>query len=298
MFPFGGLIQAVIIGFIIKYLKDENAPVYEGILLLGLFGLVNFLYVILTTRGFFLIMMTIGKTKNWICLLIANKAMRITNKALNTGNNTAKVVNIIGTDIEILELLVASCIQWSIPVLFLLCAVVLWLYIGYAGIVGLGVTLLHTLLIIYLGRMNGRIKQKLLFYTDRRVEMIANLIEGIRIIKLYAWELPFLKIISKERQKEIELFVHLAWIQVTAKGLYIGVSGFSSLLAFMIYTAEGNELTAEIALPVMSIYYASNIIFTYILSMGIRSLLLAIAATKRITDVLLLEEYENKQEET
>ena len=39
---------------------------------------------------------------------------------------------------------------------------------------------------------------------DKRVNMTETLIDGIKLIKLYAWEIPYLKLIFNERDKEIK----------------------------------------------------------------------------------------------
>merc|ERR1719399_2062868 len=40
--------------------------------------------------------------------------------------------------------------------------------------------------------------------TERRVKLINDVLQGIRVIKLYAWENSFLKMISSVRQKEMD----------------------------------------------------------------------------------------------
>ena len=40
-------------------------------------------------------------------------------------------------------------------------------------------------------------------YKDKRVELTTQLIEGIKFVKLYGWELAFKKIIVDIREKEL-----------------------------------------------------------------------------------------------
>lgn len=55
-----------------------------------------------------------------------------------------------------------------------------------------------------------KIRLKIGKITDSRVEMITNLIEGIKLVKLYAWEKPYLAMIKNERIREISQYTKLA----------------------------------------------------------------------------------------
>ena len=50
---------------------------------------------------------------------------------------------------------------------------------------------------------------------DKRVKLVNELISGIRIIKFYAWEKPFLKMIEKARAYEMDAIArHAYWVQI------------------------------------------------------------------------------------
>jgi len=41
------------------------------------------------------------------------------------------------------------------------------------------------------------------FYSDKRLKTISDIINGIKTIKAYAWELPFVKLVNKFRNKMV-----------------------------------------------------------------------------------------------
>ena len=67
---------------------------------------------------------------------------------------------------------------------------------GWAGLLGIAMVFCHTLIIIFLGKFNTSLRIKQAKFSDSRMKMITNLIEGIRIVKLYGWEKPFVKLIK------------------------------------------------------------------------------------------------------
>ena len=41
------------------------------------------------------------------------------------------------------------------------------------------------------------------FYSDKRLKVLSDIINGIRTIKAYAWETPFFKLVNKFRGKMV-----------------------------------------------------------------------------------------------
>ena len=64
---------------------------------------------------------------------------------------------------------------------------ILYIYIGYAGFIGYAIILLHTVLVMFLGQANLGYRDKVTIFSDSRMKFISNMIEGIKIIKLYGW---------------------------------------------------------------------------------------------------------------
>ena len=118
---------------------------------------------------------------------MAEKLSRMDNMTLNRGNNTGNILNIIGNDIELFEPILLSFIIYILPV-YLPCAIgIVYYYIGPSGFVGFGIIFLHLLIVIGVSRITVRYRKQVVRYSDSRIKMITNLIEGIKIIKLYGW---------------------------------------------------------------------------------------------------------------
>lgn len=67
-------------------------------------------------------------------------------------------------------------------------AVVLYILVGYPGLLGLAFILLEMILLHQLNHLLLKAKSKAGEFTDKRLKLTTNIIEGIRIIKLYSWE--------------------------------------------------------------------------------------------------------------
>lgn len=51
-----------------------------------------------------------------------------------------------------------------------------------------------------MGKMTARYRLKMIGITDLRIRIMNELVQGIQIIKMYAWERPFAKLIDKIRK--------------------------------------------------------------------------------------------------
>ena len=70
---------------------------------------------------------------------------------------------------------------------------ILYYYLGWAGIVGYCIILVHFVLIALISRATVKFRKETVKFSDSRMKMISNLIEGIKVVKLYGWEKPMLE---------------------------------------------------------------------------------------------------------
>ena len=125
---------------------------------------------------------------------------------------------------------------------------------------------------------------------DKRVNMTETLIDGIKLIKLYAWEIPYLKLIFNERDKEIKALKKF----LNAFGI-INVAGYAGiglllLISLVFIINFGEELSSSdlYLLIALCIFFHS---YTVYMSLGSIPILSLVTICKRIEEILLLREY-------
>lgn len=80
---------------------------------------------------------------------------------------------------------------WGAPVFIIAILALLYMEIQWAAFVGLGAMLLLIPASAYVGKTLGTLRRKIVGFTDKRTSYMNEIINGIRVIKFYAWELPF-----------------------------------------------------------------------------------------------------------
>ncbi|XP_057334742.1 ATP-binding cassette sub-family C member 4-like isoform X2 [Microplitis mediator] len=142
----------------------------------------------------------------------------------------------------------------------------------------------------YVGKITGKLRNLTAKLTDRRVQLMSELIAGIQVVKMYAWEKPFNKIVTLTRLNEIKQ-IHRS---NNVRGMYSILSGisqkimvFATLVTFMY---DGNLLDPRVTFQIAVYYNNLQIHMALCYPMAIIILIQSIVAIKRIQEFLLLEE--------
>lgn len=90
-----------------------------------------------------------------------------------------------------------------LPINFIFAVVIMWLkFDGPIGLLPLGITFVLYPLQIYISNFLGKYLTKFKLESDKRLKITNELVDGIRLMKMYAWENAFKKVIKVIRMKE------------------------------------------------------------------------------------------------
>lgn len=90
----------------------------------------------------------------------------------------------------------------------------------------------------------------MLLIADRFAKHIA----GIKAIKLYAWEQPYIDRINQLREAELKMIRKAAFYQIFNTMMFGGGPILVSLASFGTYTLLGYPLTASVAFPALALF--------------------------------------------
>lgn len=82
-------------------------------------------------------------------------------------------------------------------------------------------------------------------FNDSRIKLCSEMIEGIRLIKMYTWEGEFTKIIDDLRKKELGRTFFMFFFQLIGKTINMSLGFFAILFFLMIlyYNDLDDDLT-------------------------------------------------------
>ena len=101
-----------------------------------------------------------------------------------------------------------------------------------------------------------KLQTKQMEHKDERVKIINEILNGIKVIKLYAWELSFMNRISNIRNKEIKKIFQIAYFKFTLEFVWTIAPFLASLATFAIYvlTDEKHILDAQKAFVSLALF--------------------------------------------
>ena len=134
---------------------------------------------------------------------IYNKALTLSTRACHI-HPSGKLVNHISTDVSRID---SACqffhMRWTAPIQLIICLVILLTNLGPSALMGFAIFFIMTPVHIRLMRLMLLFRRRAMVFTDKRAKLLQELLSGIKIIKFFAWEDPYLAKIRQVRDLEI-----------------------------------------------------------------------------------------------
>ncbi|XP_014088878.3 probable multidrug resistance-associated protein lethal(2)03659 isoform X1 [Bactrocera oleae] len=230
------------------------------------------------------------KVRIAMCNLIYRKALRLNRTALG-GTTTGQVVNLISNDVGRLDTSIMHIhVLWVGPIEIAVVAVLMYREIGIASLFGVAVMLLFIPLQAFLGKMTSKLRLRTALRTDERVRMMNEIVSGIQVIKMYAWEKPFGKMIQFVRRKEMIAIRNNNYIRGILQSFAMYMTRVSVFVSLVGYVLLGNFLTAEKAFVITAFYSILRNTMVVAFPNGIQQIAETLVSMKRIKEYLLYEE--------
>ncbi len=147
--------------------------------------------------------------------LIYDKGLRLSNNARKTAT-IGQMINLVSVNAQSFnEFAHHLHIVWScfitVAVSFVLLANILNVIASLGGVIAMAIFIpLNS----YLMNKSKMKQAKRLKYQDSRIKNISEVLNGIKIIKFYSWEISFEKIISKIRTIELAILRKISFLNI------------------------------------------------------------------------------------
>ncbi|KAG0213872.1 hypothetical protein BGX28_003296 [Mortierella sp. GBA30] len=171
-------------------------------------------------------------------------------------SDTGMITNLMAVDANRVSSLASSIFfLYTCPLEILISLLILYRVLGLSSFVGIGVMLLTSPAHHFAAKKYAKIQEQLMETRDHRVGLMSELLQGIRMIKFFAWEKNIQKKIMEVRDQELRRFVRLYIINTFFTLLWFGSPILVTVMSFTSYTKlEHKQLTAPVAFTSMAIF--------------------------------------------
>jgi ABC-type multidrug transport system fused ATPase/permease subunit len=288
----GSVLQPLFVSHFIEYVQTQQTN------FLGIsngFGLVFLLFAISSisvtsfNHSFFHTSRLGIYCRSSAMVLVYTKALRLSS-ASRGKHTTGEIINLMSVDSERLwqGVLFANWL-WVGPTLVIISMSLIIREMGVSTLAAIGTMLLINFIQQRFSKFIGETRRRLVKLTDERVKVMNEVLQGIRIIKFYAWEQLIQERIHKLRSAEVGA---LRWYQL-GRGLNTTLTFIGPMLVtfalFIAYVSTGGELSVS---KVYTVYALLNLLRLpfQLTPQAYTSLLEAFVSMDRLTKFLMLEE--------
>ena len=205
VFMFSQIVQPYLVGELVNYIQfgqgglTYGAGISVALLIISLISSMSF------TAGFSILRRMGVSIRSGVMMSVYEKALKLTS-ASRMQNSIGQTTNLMSIDAEKLFLSVQFLhFIWHGPVANVLVMLLIIQDVGVGpGLLGLASQLALLPIQNYLAESIGRVRREMVKHTDERVKLMNEILQAIRVIKMYAWERPMEQRIIDVRRKELK----------------------------------------------------------------------------------------------
>ncbi|KAF0685502.1 hypothetical protein As57867_022551, partial [Aphanomyces stellatus] len=291
------MIQPIMIKSMLQFLQQKDSPhlttslgVSNGYALAALLTLLTFISVTIGDYGQYLTNRLGCNAKIILIDNVFRKILRMSGYA-KKDMTTGEIVTMASVDSD--RLFFGFMLgYWTIISPMMLIAV--FILMGneldwVAGLVGGVIMFLFLVVGFKSGKYVGQMRRQVLNVQSERVKLTNEVLQGIRVVKLYAWEASLAEQLASIRTRELALLKSYQTHRML-NTVALSVAPIISLAAcLLIYVARGNPLTTPIAFTALAYMNIARQPCT-VFSTAVMGLTEAYASCLRITRLLTADE--------
>ncbi|XP_068578796.1 ATP-binding cassette sub-family C member 2 [Cebidichthys violaceus] len=240
----------------VQFTQDKTRYTWEGYLYAVLLLVVTILQSLFLQQYFQRCFVLGMKVRTAITAAVYKKALVVSNDTRKE-STVGETVNLMSADAQRFNDVTNFIhLLWSCPLQIALSIVFLWFELGPSVFAGLAVMVL-------MGPINGilatkarKIQIENMKFKDKRLKIMNEILNGIKILKLYAWEPSFQAQVEGIRGEELKVMRKFAYLTSVSTFIFSCAPALVSLATFAVFVgvSPDNVLTAEKAFTSISLF--------------------------------------------
>ncbi|XP_037617804.1 multidrug resistance-associated protein 4-like isoform X2 [Sebastes umbrosus] len=292
------VVQPLLLRQVILYFENYDPDDQRSLLMVygyaAAMSLSTFGLTILQHLYYYHVQRTGMKIRVAMCHMIYRKALGLSSESMGQ-TTTGQIVNLLSNDVNRFDEITLNLhYLWLGPLQAMVIIVLLWHQIGVSCLAGVAVIAVMLPVQTWFGKLFGIFRSKTAVLTDVRIRIMNEVVSGIRIIKMYAWEKPFSALVAEVRRKEISQILKSSSLRGLNMASFFASSKIIVFVTFTVYVLLGNTITASSVFVTVSLYGTIKLTVSLFFPLAIETLSETMVSIRRIEDFLLLEEIERK----
>ncbi|XP_051994834.1 multidrug resistance-associated protein 1 isoform X3 [Xyrauchen texanus] len=280
-----------ILRLLIQFVNDSSAPSWHGYFYTTLLFVCTCVQTLILQKYFHVCFVTGMRLRTAIVGAVYRKALVITNAARRT-STVGEIVNLMSVDAQrFMDLITYINMIWSAPLQVILALYFLWQNLGPSVLAGVAVMVLMVPINAVIAMKTKTYQVDQMKSKDNRIKLMNEVLNGIKVLKLYAWELAFKDKVSDIRKSELRVLKKTAYLGAVSTFTWVCAPFLVALSTFAVYVLvdEQNVLDAQKAFVSLALFNILRFPLN-MLPMVISSMVQASVSMKRLRVFLSHEE--------
>nr|ALU63337.1 canalicular multispecific organic anion transporter 1 [Oryzias melastigma] len=240
----------------ISFTQDPDSYVWEGYVYAVLLLLVAILQSLFLQQYFQRCFVLGMKVRTALMDAVYKKALVVSNDTRKE-STVGETVNLMSADAQRFNDVTNFIhLLWSCPLQIIVSIVFLWLELGPSVLAGLLVMVLMVPINGLLATQARKFQVENMKFKDKRMKIMNELLNGVKILKLFAWEPSFQAQVESIRGEELKVMKKFAYVSSVSIFIFTSAPALVSLASFAVYVlvSPDNVLTAEKAFTSISLF--------------------------------------------
>ncbi|CAL9687902.1 unnamed protein product [Knipowitschia caucasica] len=245
-----------ILKMMIDFTQDKTSPLWTGYVYAVILLVVAVLQSLFLQQYFQRCFVLGMKVRTAIMTAVYKKALVVSND-VRKESTVGETVNLMSADAQRFNDVTNFIhLLWSCPLQIALAILFLWFELGPSVFAGLAVMVLMVPLNGLLANKARKIQIDNMKYKDKRLKIMNEILNGIKILKLFAWEPSFQTQVEELREKELKVLKKFAYLTSVTTFIMSCAPALVSLATFATFVgvSPDNVLTAGKAFTSISLF--------------------------------------------
>ncbi|KAK9963932.1 hypothetical protein ABG768_005147 [Culter alburnus] len=240
----------------ISFTQDKSSYAWTGYMYAVLLLVVAFFQSVILQQYFNRCFILGMKVRTAIMAAVYKKALVVSNDSRKE-STAGEIVNLMSADAQRFNDVTNFIhLLWSCPLQIALSIAFLWIELGPSVLAGLLVMVLMVPINGWLANKSRGFQVQNMKFKDSRMKIVNDILNGIKILKYYAWESSFESQVQEIREKELKVMRKYVYLSSVSIFIFSCAPAIVSLATFAVFVAvdSDNVLDAGKAFTSISLF--------------------------------------------
>ncbi|ODM88268.1 Multidrug resistance-associated protein 1 [Orchesella cincta] len=279
-----------ILSLLISFVGSDE-PIWKGLMYATILFVNAFVGTLFNANGIHKFYMTGMRSKTVLISAVYRKALLLSNSA-KRAESAGEIVNHMAVDVNYAcEFSQYGYQLFGTPIIIAVALYFLWTILGPSAMAGVVVMFLLLPMNAFVASKIQKLQKQQMHNKDKRTKLMTEILSGMKVLKLYAWEPSFEDQVMKIRNDELRVLKHTAYLNSVSNFLWTCAPFLVAISTFGTYVMidSNNVLDAQTAFVSLSLFNIMSQPLTF-LPLLISGFIQASVAIKRLNKYLNADE--------